>query len=298
MNTRSALIFILSSLAISLCVMGIVILIEKSTGLKLTDNSYVSIWIISLLYWFIGALTSLAISRWVAKKSMNIELYSPENISWGYNERMSKFYSLIERISIENNIKTPEFWVYEALSANAFATGPTKNRSLVAVSSKLLDTMTDNEVEWVIAHEMSHILNGDMVGMTLLSGLMNAFVIFWARIITIAIDNFTDNKLWPLLGWIIQIIISILLTIPAVIVINYYSRIREYKADSWAGNLVWREKMIAALNKLKELQRLAEWQEGNEKYWLLSISWENKKDSLFSTHPSLENRIARLKEAY
>jgi heat shock protein HtpX len=151
----------------------------------------------------------------------------------------------------------PEVGIYTAQDPNAFATGATRNSSLVAVSSGLLETMTEREIEAVVAHEMAHIINGDMVTMTLMQGVMNTFVVFFAHIAARAIDNFTDGKL----GWLgynaVYLVLQIVLGIFASIVVMAFSRHREFKADEGSARFVGREKMIAALHALKSLKEIA-----------------------------------------
>ena len=203
-------------------------------------------------------------------------------------------YNTVVDIAQKHNITTPEIGFYQAQDPNAFATGATKNSSLVAVSSGLLNMMSEQEIEAVIAHEMSHILNGDMVTMTLLSGVMNTFVIFFARIIAEIVDSRTDGKL----GWIgyqaVYIILQIILGIFASLVIMAFSRHREFKADAGSAKLVGKEKMIAALRALERMKEIAP--KNNSKMAAMQINTQTSYGvkKLFMSHPPLEERIVYL----
>lgn len=184
-------LFLLTNIAIIVVVSAIVFLLERYFGIQITpnlSNGYQSLFLFALVFGFAGSFLSLAISRWMAKRAYSIQLLSESRLL-DYDSKTQLFYTTVSRIAKQNDIDMPEVGIYESDDPNAFATGPTKNRSLVAVSTGLLDGMTANEIEGVIAHEMSHILNGDMVTMTLLQGVLNTFVIFFARIAGEIIDK-------------------------------------------------------------------------------------------------------------
>jgi heat shock protein HtpX len=197
-------------------------------------------------------------------------------------------------LSERNHITMPEVGIYVDTDPNAFATWATKNSSLVAVSTGLLNTMDKNAIEWVIWHEMSHILNWDMVTMTLLQWILNTFVIFFARIIANIVSNIVDEKLSFLVYILVDILLQILFWILASFVIMWFSRHREYKADEWSARFVWKEKMIAWLRALQKMQNLASTDKDNlaamkistkERWWIMKF---------LASHPSLESRIENL----
>jgi heat shock protein HtpX len=193
----------------------------------------------------------------------------------------------------------PQVGVYDSPDVNAFATGPTKKRSLVAVSTGLLRKMDRDEVEGVLGHEISHIANGDMVTMTLLQGVVNAFVMFLARVLAFAIVQALrrDDSEGMSYGiyFAVQIVLEIVLMFLGMIVVASFSRFREFRADKGGAHLAGREKMIRALEKLR---RDVEAVQENRQPALqtLQISSRSGMMRLFSTHPPLEDRIARLQQ--
>ena len=238
-------------------------------------------------------------SRWMAKKAYSIELVTINE----YNSLDSKqkiVYDLVKDISERNHINMPEVGFYISNEPNAFATWATKNSSLVAVSSGLLNTMEKNEIEWVIAHEMAHILNWDMVTMTLLQWVLNTFVIFISRVLAWIVDTYLnkwEKSDWPSWAYIwLSILFEIIFGILASLIAMWFSRHREYRADAWSANIVWKEKMIAALEALKRLHSLASNDDSKLAAMKISTKWKTGLMMLFSTHPDLDDRINALRE--
>ena len=264
--------------------------------LDLYGQNYLSIWIYSAIIWFTGSFFSLLISKWMAKRAYDMTFLTEENES-ELNSKERIIYSTITSLAKQNGIKTPEIAIYKDNEPNAFATGPSKNNSLVAVSTWLIDSMDENAIEWVVGHEMAHILNGDMVTMTLLQWVLNTFVIFFARIIANIIDNATDWKLWIIGYYATNILLQILFGILASLISSKFSRYREYRADAWSAKYVWKEKMIAWLQALKNMKNII-----HTKDWegLATMKISSKKGfwimALFSTHPDLDDRIKALEE--
>jgi heat shock protein HtpX len=187
----------------------------------------------------------------------------------------------------------PEVGVYDSPEVNAFATGPSKSRSLVAVSSGLLRAMGRDEVEGVLAHEVAHIANGDMVTMTLLQGVINAFVMFFARVIAFGIRQSSDSRNSYMFSYMVMIVLEIGLGILGSLITAWFSRQREFRADFGGATLAGREKMIGALRRLAANRQLVDTQHqalatmkinGGPGRWMI----------FFSTHPPLEQRIAAL----
>jgi heat shock protein HtpX len=206
-------------------------------------------------------------------------------------------YSTVVSLAKQNWIKTPEIAIYEDNEPNAFATGPSKNNSLVAVSTWLLNAMDENAIEWVVWHEMAHVLNWDMVTMTLLQWVLNTFVIFLSRVVANIVDNATDWKLWVIWYYAVNILLQILFGILASLIASKFSRYREYKADAWSAKFVWKEKMIAGLQALKAMKNIVHTKDWEE---LAAMKISSKKwfwiMALFSTHPDLDDRIRALEE--
>lgn len=288
-------LFLLTNIAV-LVLFSIIMAVVTAMfpGLKNVGGGYVYMLVYAAIFGFLGAFFSLAISRWMAKKAYNITPLEASEVA-AQPAKVQLVYNTVARIARENNISIPEVGVYESEEPNAFATGATKNSSLVAVSTGLLDLMDEGEIEGVVGHEMAHILNGDMVTLTLITGVANTFVIFLSKVVANIIDNFFASDDGEGLGVIAYNIVYIALQIVfgflASFVINYFSRQREYRADEGGARYTSKAKMIAGLKKLKTITTTA----SDAKMAPFMIT-EPEKDSAFSTHPSLDNRIKALEE--
>jgi heat shock protein HtpX len=237
-----------------------------------------------------GAILSLQMSRWIAKRATGIRLVDGRT---GRAE-LDWLFETVKRLTEQAGLPMPEVGIYESAELNAFATGPSKRRSLVAVTSGLLRGMRQNEIEAVLAHEVSHIANGDMVTMTLLQGVINAFVIFFARLVAFAIRQ-SDSRNSQMLSFVVMIVLEIGLGILGSMVTAWYSRQREFRADAGASSLSGRENMIAALRRLAT-QRIAPDQE-QQALATLKINGSRGWMMFFATHPPLEDRISALEAA-
>ena len=281
LGTNFAILLILS---VSMSILGIEgVLDEQGVGLDLN-----SLLIMSSIIGFSGSIISLLISKWMAKKSMGVKI-----ISTPKNDTEKWLLSINKELSQKVNINVPEFGIFDSKQPNAFATGSSKNNSLVAVSTGLLVTMNKDEVEAVVAHEICHISNGDMVTMSLIQGIINTFVIFFSRIIGHLVDRlvFKVQRGHGPAYFITSIIAQIVLSILASIIVMWFSRRREYKADSGAALLVGKEKMISALKVLGKQST----DPLPDQMAAFGISGNKKKiSSLFSSHPSIEKRISAL----
>lgn len=250
-----------------------------------------------------GAFISLGLSRMMAKWAMGVKLV-PDNT---HDARLVELKQTVHELARASGIKVmPEVGVYESNDLNAFATGPSKNRSLVAVSSGLLRSMERRELRGVLAHEVAHIANGDMVTMTLLQGVVNAFVMFLARIIAYAItqamrgnDEESSNS-GGLAFYGISFVLELVFMIFGSMIVAAFSRWREFRADNGGARLGGRENMIAALQALKRNMNIeAVEHRGEAAVAALKIE-SHKRQGLsrfFSTHPDLDDRIARLQLA-
>ena len=253
------------------------------------DLNLTSLLFISSIIGFAGSFISLLMSKWIAKKSMGVVLIvNPKNDTeiW--------LLKTLNNISKKANIKTPEFGIFKSQQLNAFATGSSKNKSMVAVSSGLINHMNRDEVEAVIAHEISHISSGDMITMTLIQGIINTFVIFFSRVIGHIVDRviFKVQRGHGPAYFITSIVVQILLSILANIIVMWFSRKREYAADLAAAKLVGTDKMISALKILALKSPLAL----PDQMAAFGIAGGKEKSykSLFSSHPSIESRIELL----
>lgn len=283
------LLFLLTNLAVML-VFGVIL---SLTGIG--SQSVKGLMIMSLLFGFGGAFVSLLLSKWMALRSVGGQIIKEPR-----NETEHWVLNVVARQAKEVGIRMPDVAIYQAADINAFATGARRNASLVAVSTGLIQNMTADEAEAVIAHEMSHIANGDMVTMTLLQGVVNTFVIFIARILAQLASGFLSSDRDeegsngnPLVYMLVASVLELIFGILASIITMWFSRHREYHADAGSAKLVGSHKMIAALEKLKSSYEPQE--PGN----LMAFCINGKGKSLselFASHPSLDKRIAALKQ--
>lgn len=239
---------------------------------------------------FGGAFISLAMSKWTAKRMSGAvvieEARTPTEI-W--------LVKTVREQADAVGIKMPEVAIFDSPEVNAFATGMTKNSSLVAVSSGLLNAMTKDEAEAVLAHEVSHIANGDMVTLTLIQGVVNTFVMFLSRVIGYTVDKVvfkTERGTGPAF-FITMIIAELVLGVLASIIVMWFSRQREFRADAGAAKLSGRNKMIAALERLQAQHTPSALPKQMAAF---CISGGGGFAKLFSSHPSLDDRIAALRQ--
>jgi heat shock protein HtpX len=253
--------------------------------------------IMSLLYGMIGAFVSLSISKWTAKRFMHVKIVEGNS---HYAWLVDSVHSMAKKAGIE---KMPEVGVYDSPDVNAFATGPSKNNSLVAVSTGLLDRMDRDEVEGVIGHEVAHVANGDMVTMTLVQGVVNSFVIFISFIVTNIVMNALrkddDERGFGdfFLRQFIYTIVSGLVGFLAMPIVFWFSRFREYRADHGGAMLAGKEKMIRALEALKRNYPItAEVSGEHSSAQTMQISSKNSWMQWWSSHPALDKRLSALKQ--
>lgn len=253
---------------------------------------YVALGVFSLIVGFAGSLISLGLSRIMAKKMMGVRVLDP-NSSLSAEER--QLVDKVHRLSRSAGLMhMPEVGIYQSREVNAFATGPTKKRSLVAVSSGLLQSMDEDAVEGVLAHEIAHVSNGDMVTMTLLQGVVNTFVVFLSRVAAIIVSRFVREEMAYVVRFAAIIIFQIIFSILGSIVVMAYSRRREYFADRGGADLAGKDKMIHALESLKN-QVVSDDRHDDSAVQTLKISGKRGLASLFSSHPDLDDRIAELR---
>lgn len=283
---KRVFLFLLTNLAV-LLVASIVMSI-----LGVDTRSMSGLLVFAAIFGFGGAFFSLAISKWMAKKSMGCEV-----ITTPRDATEKWLIDTVARQAQQAGIKMPEVAIYNSPEMNAFATGPSKNNSLVAVSTGLLYGMTQDEVEGVLAHEVSHVANGDMVTLTLIQGVVNTFVIFAARVVAGIINNFfSSDEEGEGLGTFAYIavvfVLEMLFGILASIVVAYFSRIREYRADEGGAKLAGRHKMVAALERLRSGPETGAMPAQMAAF---GINGKRSIGELLMSHPPLEKRIEALK---
>ena len=237
-----------------------------------------------------GAFISLQMSRWIAKRATGMTLVDGRT----GDARIDHVYATIAGLTQQAGLPMPEVGVYDSPEVNAFATGPSKSRALVAVSTGLLRSMRDDEIAGVLGHEITHISNGDMVTMTLLQGVINAFVMFFARLIAYVIANRGDSRSRNGGSFLVVIVLQIVLGTLGSLITAWFSREREFRADRGGALLAGKDRMIGALRRLAANRDLVDTQ--HEALATLKINGTRSWMVFFSTHPPLEERIAALEK--
>lgn len=293
---KRILLFVALNLLVILMVTLVLNIFHVQPYLTAHGIDYSSLMIFCLVWGMAGAFISLALSRVMAKWMLGVKVIDPATHDPQLKELLDTVHTLTQRAGIP----MPEVGIYRSNEVNAFATGPTKNRSLVAVSSGLLNRMSHKEVEGVLGHEIAHIANGDMVTMTLLQGVINAFVMFLARVLASLLSGFGKNRnsgegsgymSYILFTYLFEAVFMAL----GFLVIAAYSRYREFRADAGGARLAGKDSMISALKSLNALKNNEDPKQP-EAIAAFKISRSGKKGlfALFSTHPPLEERIERL----
>jgi len=284
-------LFVIVNILVIVTISIITSLLGIQPYLSRAGINYQALMVFCLLWGMIGSMISLLLSRVMAKYLMGVKVISPDSRDPYQRDLLERVHRLAKAARIDT---MPEVGIYNSPEVNAFATGPTRNRALVAVSSGLLQRMNSAEVDGVLGHEIAHIQNGDMITMTLIQGVVNAFVMFFARVIAFFAAGFVREEMQYMVRFLVTILLEILFSFLGMIVIAYFSRIREFRADAGSARLGGRENMIRALEALKRTVAI---QDPNPSESVASLKISGKQGglmSLFSTHPSLDERIKRL----
>ncbi|MCX7066691.1 MAG: protease HtpX [Methylococcales bacterium] len=285
---------ILLFLATNIAIMIVISIVFSVLGLSGTldaqgvDLNLNALLVMSAVIGMTGSFISLAMSKWSAKRAMGVQV-----IEQPQDQTERWLIEVVTRQAQRLGIDMPEVGIFNTPEPNAFATGMTKNSSLVAISTGLLQSMNADEIEAVIGHEMTHVANGDMVTMALMQGVLNTFVYFFATVIGHVVDRVvfkTERGVGPAY-YIVQIVAQIVLGILASMVVMWFSRYREFKADAGGANLAGRQKMI---NALRALQRTQEAPPLAGSLAAFGISGGGGMMRLFMSHPPLEERITAL----
>ena len=286
---KRIVLFVLTNLAV-VVVLGIVAsLLGVNRYLTANGLNLGSLLVFAFIMGFGGAIISLLLSKTIAKWSSGVQLINePRNADEAW------IVQTVRKLADRAGIGMPEVGLFEG-EPNAFATGAFKNSALVAVSTGLLQGMTREEIEAVLGHEISHISNGDMVTMTLIQGVMNTFVVFLSRVIGYFVDGFLsrgDNRSGPGIGYYVTtIVLDILFGVLAAIIVAWFSRQREFRADAGSAHLLGKQPMINALARLGGMVP------GQLPKGLQAFGITSGVGKLFSTHPPIEERIAALQGA-
>lgn len=290
-------LFLLTNFLVILTISLIMQVFGLEPYLTAQGLNYQSLAVFCLIWGMGGSFISLGISRWMAKRAMGVQLIDGST----RDPRLVQVYQTVSALARRANLPMPEVGVYESPDPNAFATGPTKKRSLVAVSTGLLQGMNQTEIEGVLGHEIAHIANGDMVTMSLLQGVVNAFAMFLSRIIAYAImaalrGEGRRNNYWVF--HLSRIAVEMVLLVLGSMVVAYFSRYREFHADAGGSKLAGNNNMIGALKALQRLYpvtaELEKERPDSMKSFQISTKTSRSWKRFFSSHPPLEDRIARL----
>ena len=283
-------LFMATNIAIMVTLMIVLSLLGFTGYLTADGLDYGALMVFSLVWGFGGAFISLMMSRWMAKTAMGVQLVDGRT---GHAD-LDWLYQSVEQLTRKAGLPMPEVGIYDSPEVNAFATGPSKRSSLVAVSSGLMRSMRREEIEGVLAHEVSHIQNGDMVTMTLIQGVVNAFSIFFSRVIANIVRQLVDERISGIVFFVATIVFDIVFSFLGMMVVAWFSRAREFRADAGASVLSSRNNMIAALQRLQANQGLVD--QSQPQLATMKINGAKGFMALISTHPPLEARIAALQK--
>jgi len=290
---KRVLLFLLTNLAV-VVVLGIVVnLLGANRFLAGSGLDVRTLLVFAFIFGMGGSVISLLISKWIAKKSTGAEVIT--------QPRTQTEQWLLQTVREQANragIGMPEVAIFNSPEPNAFATGANRNNALVAVSSGLLQTMNQDEVEAVLGHEISHVANGDMVTLTLVQGVVNTFVIFFARVVGFVVDRAlssgSDEEYRPGIGfWLTSMVAEMVFGILASIIVLWFSRQREFRADSGGAQLAGRQKMIEALRRLQQIAEPSHLPSEMRAFGINGGLGDGLK-RLFMSHPPLAERIAAL----
>lgn len=286
LGTNLAVIFIAS---ITLSLLGVGNIHIQGNQLNMQ-----ALLVFCLVFGMVGSFVSLLLSKWMAKRAMGVQV-----IDRPHNEGEAWLVNTVKELSNKAGIGMPEVGIFSSHLPNAFATGWNKNDALVAVSTGLLHRMDKEQVKAVLGHEIGHVANGDMVTLALIQGVVNAFVMFFARIIGNTVDRvvFKNEEGGPGIAYYVtSIFAEIVLGILASVIVAWFSRRREFRADQAGAELVSPQAMISALVSLQ--QSYDEPSELNGELVAFGIRGEGKFSALFASHPPLEERIHALHRQY
>jgi len=283
-------LFVVTNLAL---LSVVIFIIERVFGVRLAGGGLGGLLVFAAVFGFGGALISLALSKWTAKRMMGVHL-----ITAPQSDLETWLLATVKRLADQAHIGMPEVGIFDAAEMNAFATGARRNAALVAVSTGLLRSMSRSQIEAVLGHEITHVSNGDMVTLALLQGVLNTFVIFLARIIGSFVDRalFKNDREQSGIGFFLTTMVAqIVLGIFASMIVSWYSRRREFRADRGGADLAGTGSMIAALEALKRSQ--GEPMPPQMQAFGINTGGGSGFTRLFMSHPPLDERIAALQSS-
>ena len=293
------LLYILMQIAVLVVVSIVGSIIFSLFGISMSGSSYTGLLVMCAIFGCVGSLISLFMSKSMCKRAFGVRtLVSPTN------SREAFLLQTVSELANRSGLNMPEVGIYESNDLNAFATGHNKDAALVAVSSALLYNMNENEIKGVLGHEISHVANGDMVTMTLLQGVLNTFVYFFSYIESMAVsaalsgrssdDEDSGSSVGnPFVFYMVNSLFQIVFGILANLILMWFSRWREYRADAGSAKLEGKNCMIEALEALKRATSVQTKQEGQ--FSAFCINGASGLSELFMSHPTLDKRIAALR---
>ncbi len=294
-------LFLALNFAVVACISFLLYLFNVQPFLTQNGLDLTSLAIFCLIWGMGGAFISLFLSKMMAKWSMGVKIIDPNTQDPSQRAILLMVHAQAQKAGLP---KLPEVGIYNSPEANAFATGPSRGNALVAVSTGLLNKMDQGQVEGVLGHEVTHIANGDMVTMTLLQGVVNAFVMFLARALAFVFSRFLSGSREdsrdssPVIYYGVVFLLEIIFMLIGSIIVASFSRYREFRADAGGARLASPEKMISALEGLKRVYNIKDERTDQPAFQALKISSGNGIMKLFASHPPLDERIARLRSLY
>ncbi len=285
---KRVMLFLATNFAVVIVLMLVTSLLGVNQYVTQQGLNYEALLIFAAVFGMGGAFISLLISKPMAKWSMRVQVIEqPRSASESW------LLATVQRQAQAAGIGMPEVGIFEAPEPNAFATGANRNKALVAVSTGLLNSMKQEEVEAVLGHEISHVANGDMITLTLVQGVVNTFVIFAARVIGYVIDKVVfKNERGIGMGYYVTVmVLDILFGVLAMMIVAWFSRQREFRADAGGAQLAGRQKMVAALQRLSQA-----YGQSSLPKQMTAFGINGGIGKLFSTHPPIEQRIAALQQ--
>lgn len=286
-------LFLLVNILVLTTIVIVTSLLGVNQYVEAQGINYGSLLIFAAVVGFSGSIISLLLSKTMAKTMMRVKVIDPKgNVTAQEQKLLNTVYRFAQQVGIN---KMPEVGIYPSAEVNAFATGPSKNNSLVAVSQGLLSRLDQDAVEGVLAHEIAHVANGDMVTMTLLQGVINTFVVFLSRIVAYTVSSLVRKEMAGIVHFISVIAFQILFSILGSIAVMAFSRHREYAADHGGAQIAGRHKMIRALESLKSTFNMVDNSQEALQTFKISGGKKGGLAQLMSSHPDLDDRINRLK---
>jgi len=287
---KRILLFVLTNLAVMLVLSVVLQVTGLDRWIAAQGASYTGLLVMAGFFGFGGALISLAMSKWSAKRMMGVQVIDQPG-----NADEQWLVSTVRTLAQQAGIGMPEVGIFESPTPNAFATGARRDAALVAVSTGLLQSMNRQEVEAVLGHEISHVANGDMITLTLIQGVVNTFVFFLSRVVGSIVDSALsrgDERRSGGIGYFVSVMVAqVVLGFLASMIVMWFSRQREFRADAGGARLAGRNAMIAALERLK----VAHSEPLPPKMAAFGISGGSGISRLFMSHPPLDERIAALR---